>query len=262
MTDTSSSQDHSSQDSIAQTIIVTGAASGIGKASVDYLLSKHHRVVAVDLNLEALKTAFPITTPNLYIYAADISDPKRCVEIAAHTKHKCGKIDALMHWAAVHSTKTWEEVTAEEFDRVLRVNVTGSFLIAQAVAKSIKETGGGTIILTGSTSVIHGSTGDVTGTGGPVYVTSKASITGMVRSLAKALGSFNIRVNGVMPGPTRTTMTQNYDDLTLKHIESMSPLGRIATPEDIAEAGCFLISHEARFISGELLIVNGATTFG
>jgi len=57
-------------------------------------------------------------------------------------------------------------------------------------------------------------------------------------------------------------MTQNYNDVTLKHIESMSPLGRIATPEDIAEAGCFLISHEARFISGELLIVNGATTFG
>jgi len=167
-----------------------------------------------------------------------------------------------MHWAAVHSTQTWEEVTAEEFERVLRVNVTGSFLIAQAVAKSMKETGGGTIIMTGSTSVIHGATGDITGTGGPVYVVSKASITGMVRSLAKALGPFNIRVNGIMPGPTRTNLTQNYDATTFEYLESISPMGRIALPEDIAEAGCFLITPEARFITGELIIVNGGIVFG
>jgi len=228
-----------------ETVIVTGAASGIGKSCAEYLLTKNYNVLAVDLELARLKAEFPKSGPNLDFCAADISDPDKCMKLVEQVKNRFGKVDALIHWAAIHSTKTWDEVTAEELDRVLRVNVTGAFLIAQAVAKSM-----------------HGATGEITGTGGPAYVASKASIVGLIRSLAKALGRYNIRVNGIMPGPTITPMTKNYDEQTKKHLSAMSPLGRIASPEDIAEAGCFLISREARFVSGELLIVNGATMFG
>jgi len=245
-----------------ETVIVTGAASGIGKSCAEYLLTKNYNVLAVDLELARLKAEFPKSGPNLDFCAADISDPDKCMKLVEQVKNRFGKVDALIHWAAIHSTKTWDEVTAEELDRVLRVNVTGAFLIAQAVAKSMKDSGGGSIVLTGSTSVMHGATGEITGTGGPAYVASKASIVGLIRSLAKALGRYNIRVNGIMPGPTITPMTKNYDEQTKKHLSAMSPLGRIASPEDIAEAGCFLISREARFVSGELLIVNGATMFG
>jgi len=248
--------------STSQSVIVTGAASGIGKACVEYLLTKNHNILAVDLDLDRLKTGFPKPSSNLDFCAADISKSEACTNIVEQAINRFGKIDALMHWAAIHSTKTWDEITADELDRVLRVNVTGTFLIAQAVAKSMKDTGGGSIVLTGSTSVMHGATGEITGTGGPAYVASKASITGIIRSLAKALGRYQIRVNSVMPGPTITPMTKNYDEQTRKHLSAMSPLGRIASPEDIAEAGCFLISPEARFVSGESLIVNGATMFG
>jgi len=230
-----------------QSVIVTGAASGIGKACVKYLLAKNHNVLAVDLNLERLKVEFPNASSNLGFCAADISKTENCMSVVDQAKSQFGKIDALIHWAAVHSTKTWDEITANELDRVLRINVTGTFLIAQAVAKSMKHTGGGSIVLTGSTSVMHGSTGEITGTGGPAYVTSKASVNGIIRSFAKALGRHQIRVNGIMPGPTITAMTQNYDEETRKHLSAMSPLGRIASPEDIAEAGCFLISPEARW---------------
>jgi len=246
----------------AQSVIVTGAASGIGKACVDHLLHQGHRVLAVDLYLDRLKSCFHDLERGLDFCAADISKPEECSKIVDQASRKFGKIDALMHWAAIHSTKEWDVVTVEDLDREFRVNITGAFLIAQAVAKCIKETGGGSIVLTGSTSVLHGSTGEIAGSGGPAYVASKAAITGLVRSLAKALGPHQIRVNSIMPGPTITAMTEGYDDTTRTLLKSMSPLGRIASAEEIAEAGCFLISNESRYISGESIIVNGATVFG
>jgi len=239
-----------------QSVIVTGAASGIGKACTEHLLSKNHNVLAVDLDLMRLKAEFPKPGPNLDFCAADISETEQCMNIIEQAKSRFGKINALMHWAATHSTKTWDAITAEELDRVLRVNVTGTFLIAQVVAKSMKDTGGGSIVLTGSTSVMHGATGEITGTGGPAYLASKASITGIVRSLAKALGQQRLAWIDI------TLMTKNYDEQTRKHLSAISSLGPIASPEDIAEAGCFLISPKARFVSGETLIVNGATMFG
>jgi len=251
-----------SMGTITQSVIVTGAASGIGKACVDYLLKNGHRVLAVDLDLDRLNTGFTDPDQKLDFCAADISKTEDCSAIVDQAENRFGKVDALIHWAGIHSTKTWDEITSQDFDRVLRVNVTGSFLVVQAVARRMKETGGGSIVLTGSTSVIHGATGEITGTGGPAYVTSKAAITGLVRTLANALGRHKIRVNAIVPGATDTAMTANYNDTTLKQLSAMSPLGRIASAEDIAEAGCFLISNEARYISGESLIVNGASIFG
>jgi len=134
--------------------------------------------------------------------------------------------------------------------------------MAQAAAKVMMNTGGGSIVLTGSTSVIHGATGDIEGTGGPGYVASKAAMTGMIRSLANALGRYNIRVNGVVPGATLTPMTQNYTQKTRGLLAQMSPLGHIADADEIADVGCFLISNESRYISGESIIVNGASSFG
>jgi len=248
----------SKSSSSDQSVIVTGAGSGIGKACVDYLLEKGKRILAVDLDIVRLKTAFPNASSNLEFCAADISRTEDCSAIVDNAQDKFGKVDALIHWAGIHSRKTWEEVTAEDMDREFRVNVTGSFLIAQAAAKAIKETGGGSIVLTGSTSVIHGSNGE----GGPAYVASKSSIIGLIRSLANSLGLYQIRVNGIIPGPTETAMTENYDAATRKQLSAMSPLGRMAVAEDIAEVGCFLISKESRFISGESIIVNGASSFG
>jgi len=251
-----------SADTPLYSVIVTGAASGIGKACTRNLLEKKHRVLAVDLDIDLLQKAHRQEHPDLVLGSADISMPEDCNRIVANAVEQFGDVDALIHWAGVHSTKTWDTLTKEDLDHVLGVNVSGAFLMAQAAAKVMMNTGGGSIVLTGSTSVIHGATGEIKGTGGPGYVTSKAAMTGLIRSLANALGRYNIRVNGVVPGATLTSMTQNYTENTRDLLAQMSPLGHIAEADEIADVGCFLISNESRYISGESIIVNGASSFG
>ncbi|MEJ8569984.1 SDR family NAD(P)-dependent oxidoreductase [Microbaculum marinum] len=246
-----------------QSVIVTGAASGIGKACATYLLGGGNRVLAADLREEDLAAAFPQPPNNLRTVAADISDADACARIVETAVEAFGAVDALMHWAGRHSIKSWDQLTADDFDSLLRVNVTGSFLMAQAAARRMAgQATGGAIVLTGSTAVIHAPIGGSAGNGGPLYVTSKAAITGMVRSLARALGPSNIRVNGVAPGVTETPMISNYAQETRELQVKTSPLGRIGSAAEVAEAGCMLISPASRYVSGEMIIVNGATAFG
>lgn len=244
-------------------VIVTGAASGIGKACADYLLSGGNSVLAVDLRREDLAAAFPGDRAGLVTVAADISRPGDCEAMVGAAVDAFGRVDAVMHWAGRHSTKAWREITAEDFNALLAVNVTGAFLVAQAAARQMaRQETGGAIVLTGSTAVIHAPIGGQAGNGGPAYVASKAAITGLVRSLARAMGPDGIRVNGVAPGVTETPMISNYAQETRELQIRTSPLGRIATPQEVAEAGCMLISGASRYVSGEVLIVNGATSFG
>jgi 3-oxoacyl-[acyl-carrier protein] reductase len=246
-----------------QVVLVTGAAGGIGKACVEYLLANKRKVMATDVNAQGLEAAFGCDRENLVYQACDVADAAQCAAVVDATAAAFGRVDALIHWGGRHSIKTWDELTAEDVDQVLRVNVTGSFLIAQATARRmIADGNGGAIVLTGSTATIHAPIGGGAGTGGPAYVTSKAAITGMVRSLARALGPSGIRVNGVAPGVTETPMIGNYSEATRQLQINSSPLGRIGSAEEVAEAGVMLVSNASRYVSGEVLIVNGATIFG
>jgi len=121
------------------------------------------------------------------------------------------------------------------------------------------------VVSTGSKflpSVLNGSIGGPPGNGGPAYVTSKAAITGLVRSLARALGPSGIRVNAVSPGVTDTPMIDTYTPQQRETTLSRVPLGRLADPAEIASVGCFLITDAARYMSGEVVIVNGGAQFG
>jgi len=245
-----------------QSVVVTGAANGIGKACTEYLLAKGHQILALDLELAALQGAFQEERQNLKFCAADISQTEDCQNAITRACEHFGKIDALIHWAGVHQMKRWDELTKEDFDRTLAINVTGAFLMAQAAAKSMRDTGGGSIVMTGSTGVMVGATGDMHGSGGPAYTASKSAITGLTRSLAKALGPHKIRVNSVVPGPTITPMTQDYTEETTSLLTDMIPLGHIASATEIAEVGCFLITEESRYITGETIVANGGLAFG
>lgn len=247
----------------AQTVIVTGAASGIGAACTRHLLQTGNRVLAVDLDAGRLEAAHGLAGGGLAFHPGDVSDPACCAAAVAACAHRFGAVDALIHWAGQHSTRAWDDLTAEDFDRLLRVNVTGAFLMAQAAARRMIADGtGGAIVLTGSTAVIHAPIGGAAGNGGPAYVASKAAITGMVRSFARALGPHGIRVNAIAPGVTETPMIGNYAEETRRKQIAAAPLGRIGTAEEVAEAGAMLIGPAARYVSGEVLIVNGATAFG
>jgi 3-oxoacyl-[acyl-carrier protein] reductase len=244
------------------TVLVTGAASGIGNASARQLLSAGHEVVAADLDAQAVRASLKSSCEELEPISADVSREEDCRAAADKAISRFGKIDAVLHWAAKHSRTHWSELTAEEFNRLLAVNTTGSFLIAQAAARHMLRRKSGAIVLASSTSVIAGTTGGSTGSGGPAYVASKAAIIGLVRSLARALGPSGIRVNGVSPGVTDTPMIAAYSAKNRALQQKRVPLGRLAQAEEIASVGTFLISDEARYINGGTIIVDGGAAFG
>jgi len=245
-----------------QVVLVTGAASGIGNACAEKLLEEGHSVIALDLDEATLRAALPKERSNLLCFAGDVSRSETATSAVNTAVEKFGRLDAVTHWAAAHSTTFWSELGAEEFNRILSVNVTGAFLIAQAAARHMRERRSGSIVLTSSTSMLAGAMGGKTGSGGPAYVASKAAIIGLVRTLANALGREGIRVNGVAPGVVETPMIATYSPEHRSLQPGRVPLGRIGTPEEIADVGCFLISEAARYINGETIIVNGGANFG
>jgi 3-oxoacyl-[acyl-carrier protein] reductase len=240
-----------------KTVIVTGGASGIGLACVQGLLAAGHRVCAADL---AAMPALQLDDPSrLLAVRADVADTASCRDVVAQATERFGPPSALIHMAARHSTKTWRELDADAFNRTLAVNVTGSFLMAQAAADAM--TGGGAIVLASSGSINVSGVGGH-GRGGPAYVASKAAIIGLTRALARSLAPLKIRVNAVSPGSTDTAMTASYDEAARRNVAERTLVQRIGRPEEIAAVAQFLISDAASYVTGEIVNVNGGGSFG
>jgi 3-oxoacyl-[acyl-carrier protein] reductase len=237
----------------AMNVIVTGAASGIGFACVQALLAAGHCVCGADLQpvpAERLQA-----DPARFVgVRANIADETDCRRVASRAVDTFGTPNAMIHMAALHSTLTWRELTAEHFDRILTVNVTGAFLMARAAAEHM--TNGGAIVLTSSGSINVGGVGG-RGRGGPAYVSSKAAIIGLTRALARSLAPLHIRVNAVSPGSTETPMTADYDEEMRRNVVQRSLVGRMGRPEDIAAVAIFLISDAAGYMTSEIVNVNG-----
>ena len=240
-----------------KTVLVTGAASGIGLACTRDLLAEGYRVTAFDLEMASLKRAHPDTPAELILFAGDVSVEESCNAAVAATTSQFGGLDAVIHFAAIHSTKTWDEISPEEFTRVLEVNVTGAFLIARAAARYMIGAGGGAIVLTGSGSVYVSGVGGGSGRGGPAYVSSKGGVQVLTRALARALGPRGVRVNAVSPGSTETPMIAEYSEEARQGVRARTPLGRIGDPREIAAVARFLIGDGASYINGETIQVNG-----
>jgi len=245
----------------SQTVIVTGAASGIGLACTKLLLARGAQVTAFDLQGAQMKKNLPQDDLNLIQISGDVSDSLICKTVVEKTLTQFGKLDSLIHWGAAHSSARWDELQADECNRIMAVNVTGTFLISQAAAKPMAKQGKGAIVLCTSTSVLHGVTGGE-GQGGPAYVASKGAVIALTRSLARALGPDGVRVNAVSPGITETPMIKKYSQQQRENMKQRFPLGRFAEPEEIAEAGIYLISDKASFMTGETMHVNGGSNFG
>ena len=243
-----------------KSVIVTGAASGIGQACARDLAAEGHRVLALDLSADAIGAAHPGAGNALVPFACDVSSAEDCERAVDTAVERFGRLDAMIHFAAIHSSAPWRDLGADEFNRVLAVNVTGSFLMSQAAARPMIDQGGGSIVLTAS-GIVHvgGAGGD--GRGGPAYASSKAAIVALTRSLARSLGAEGIRVNAIAPGSTETAMTAGYSEQARANARSRAVLGRMGRPEEIADAARFLISERASYITGEVMNVNGGGSF-
>ena len=243
------------------TAIVTGAASGIGLACARLLLKDGANVAAFDIQGGRMEEELPGDEARLLRVQGDVSSAEDCAAAVAGAVDRFGALDALIHWGAAHSSARWDGRGADECNRIMAVNVTGTFLIAQAAARHMAARGRGAIVLCTSTSVLQGVTGG-DGQGGPAYVASKGAVIALTRSLARALGPDGVRVNAVSPGLTETAMIAGYSDEQRANMLRRFPLGRFADPDEIANAGIYLISDKASFMTGEIMHVNGGSNFG
>jgi NAD(P)-dependent dehydrogenase (short-subunit alcohol dehydrogenase family) len=244
-----------------RTVLVTGAASGIGLACARLLGAEGERVAALDLDASRLAYSLPPDGKHLLLLSGDVTRADSCTYAVSRAVERFGQLDALIHCAAVLSDAPWDALTAEEMNQTLAVNVTGAFLIAQAAARAMAAHGRGAIVLAGSDSVLSAPAG-AGGAAGPAYVASKGAILALTRSLSRALAPKGIRVNSIAPGLTDTPMIEGISERTRAAIIARVPERRLGLPEEVARAAIFLISDAASFISGQTLYANGGANFG
>jgi 3-oxoacyl-[acyl-carrier protein] reductase len=226
--------------------VVTGAASGIGAAVVARLIADGCEVLAVDRVAEGLAG-----TRNL---VADLGDEAAFANIADGAALNLGGCDILINNAGVCPVGPFDDMTDENWDAALGINVTAAMKLTRALLPMLRASKAGRVINTGSIMSRYGDAGLV------AYATSKHAILGFTRALAMELGPDGITVNCVQPGAITTGMTEemfetNPDSLT--YYASRSALGRIGQPEDVADVMVFLASDDARFITGQGIMVDG-----
>ena len=235
--------------------IVTGAASGIGRASAQLFAAEGARVLAVDLPEARLGNAHD-EIAGISIFEADITDVDAPDRIVGTAIKKFRRLDILFNNAGVSRRALVGEQTEDEWNLTLSVNLTAQFRLSTAAAPHLKESPAGRIINTASVMA------RMTDYGLAAYSASKAGVAGMTRALALDLGKFGITANYIEPGAIRTGMTKAaFDNRDIAEIwAKKAALRRLGEPVDIARAALFLASDDAGFVSGHGLTVDGGLT--
>ena len=236
-------------------VIVTGGARGIGRAIALAFVREGAKVALVDVDkekLEVLKNEIEKKKGKVIVTPCDITKSSEVNGMVDEVRKRFGRIDILVNNAGIIRRGTIETVTEEDWDRVIEVNLKGTFNCCKAVAGIMKQQGYGKII---NVSSIAGKTGDITSA--PGYGPSKAGVDALTKTLARQLAPYGINVNGVAPHAIETEMSAQWSEERRKEIIASIPLGRLGKPEDVANAVLFLASDEASFITGEILDVNG-----
>jgi 3-oxoacyl-[acyl-carrier protein] reductase len=237
-----------------KTAIVTGAARGLGRTFCTALAGEGAKIIALDI-AEPDETVRMIEASGGTAKGvrADITVEADCRKAAEETVAAFGSIDILVNNAAIIFgivRKPFYEIDPEEWDRVMTVNVKGAWLCIRAVFPYMQRQGKGKIVNLSSETYFTGSHGFVH------YVTSKAGVVGLTRSLSVELGPHNITVNALAPGFTDSESSRSIADVT-KYDTSLTPMGRLQQPDDLVGALIFLSSDDSDFMTGQTILVDG-----
>lgn len=237
-----------------RTVLITGAAGGVGTLLVERFLANNDKVIATDNRkdvLDAWRERFPkdakiVTTP------ADIAEEADCAALADLARAQGGTVDVLINCAGYFPIVPFEKMTSGDWRKVIDTNLTGTFLVCAAILPLMKESGWGRIINFGSGSMFQGTVGQAH------YVAAKAGVVGFSRCLAREVGHYGITVNVITPGLTVTkAVKDSFPPEALAAQRGRRAIQRDEVPEDLVGPVFFLASPDSDFMSGQIVNVDG-----
>jgi 3-oxoacyl-[acyl-carrier protein] reductase len=237
-----------------QVALVTGGARGIGRETALTFAQEGADVALFDVNAEALAaTAAELRALGRRAegIVVDVTDGKQVEEGVAKVLDKLGRIDILINNAGITKDGLLIRMDDAQWDRVLNINLKGTFLCTRAVAKHMLKARRGRIVSIASIVGLIGNPGQAN------YAASKAGIIGLTKAVAKELASRGVTVNAIAPGFIKTEMTDALPEEAKQRLAAAIPMGTLGEPKDVAAAALFLVSEAARYITGHVLVVDG-----
>lgn len=243
-------------------VLNTGAASGIGLAMAQAFAQQGAKLMLLDLDgpgLARTKAALESAYSGIDVqtYVASITDPDAVDHAVEQTIKKFGRIDVLLNNAGISMNKPSLEVTPEEWRRAIDIDLSGIFFCCQSAAKRMIKSGGGVILATASMWGLASSARRA------AYCSAKAGVVSLCKSLAVEWAEHNIRVNSICPGYIQTALVTDLlsrGALDEKSLKQRTPLGRLGTPEEVAETALYLASDLAKFVTGHAMVMDGGWT--
>ncbi len=237
--------------------IITGSARGIGQATALKFGAEGAKVVVCDLDRTAVdEVVAQITSSGGHAigFTVNVTDKPSIAAMVKGVMDKFGRIDVLVNNAGIVDDAMFRKMTDEQFERVIDVNLKGTFNCARAVVDIMIAQGAGVILNASSVVGIYGNFGQTN------YAASKFGVIGMAKTWARELGRKGIRANAVCPGFVETTILKSIPQKVMQAMIDRVPLGRLAKPEEIANTYAFLASDEASYINGAVIEVSGGAT--
>lgn len=234
--------------------IVTGGLSGIGAAVARRLAADGARVVAADV---ATDVTIVDRTADVAPFQLDVADQASVSRLVEAVERVYGRLDYLVNSAGIGRMMPFLETSVADFDRIMAINVRGTFLIGQACAALMRKVGGGVIVNIGSVSGLRGSVGRA------AYGASKGAVVNLSQVMAVELAEYGIRVNVVAPGPIETPLAATAHSAAIRNSwMRVLPMKRYGQPEEIAGAVAYLCSGDAQYVTGQVLVVDGGYAGG
>ena len=237
--------------------VITGAAQGIGYATARKFLDEGATVALVDLSADALqaaRSALKLNGEIIECFAVDVTRRDQLDEMVGQLRSRFGRIDILVNNAGITQDARIQNMTDEQFDNVINVNLKGTYNSSKAVLAPMLEQGSGVILNASSVVGIYGNFGQTN------YAASKFGVIGFVKTWARELGPKGIRCNAVCPGFIATHILESIPQRVLSQLTERVPLRRLGRPDEVANVYAFLASDEASYINGAVIEVAGGLT--